>query len=94
MRYIFLIGLSGSGKSTIGRLLAQRLHIPLYDLDTCIEEQCGTSIPTIFSEYGEAYFRDCESRILAEVIASSPSAVISTGGGIVLREENRALMAS
>lgn len=92
MRHIFLIGLSGSGKSTVGRLLAQHLHVPLYDLDTRIEEQCGASIPTIFSMYGEAFFRDCESRILAESIASSP-AVISTGGGIVLREENRALMA-
>lgn len=93
MRHIFLIGLSGSGKSTVGRLLAQHLHVPLYDIDALVEEQCGARIPTLFSRYGEAYFRNCESRTLAEAIAASPSAVIATGGGIVLREENRALMA-
>ena len=93
MRRIFLIGLSGSGKSTVGRLLAQRLQIPLYDVDALVEERSNSRIPTLFSTYGEAYFRDCESHALADAIAAAPCAVIATGGGIVLREENRALMA-
>ncbi|HLX39173.1 MAG TPA: shikimate kinase, partial [Ktedonobacteraceae bacterium] len=66
MRTIFLVGLSGSGKSSIGRLLAERLDIAFYDTDVLVEEQCGMSIAAIFAQHGETYFRDCESRVLAE----------------------------
>ncbi|HEX4206021.1 MAG TPA: 3-dehydroquinate synthase [Ktedonobacteraceae bacterium] len=93
MRHIFLIGLPGSGKSTVGRCLAQRLGKPLFDIDALIEAECAESIAAIFALHGEDYFRVCESRVLAEVTQEVESAVIVTGGGIVVREENRALMA-
>lgn len=91
-QHIFLIGLSGSGKSTVGRLLADRLDRPFLCTDTLVEQQCGQRIPAIFAQHGEAYFRDCESRALAEAIDGSQSAVIATGGGIVIRLENFRLM--
>ncbi len=93
MQHIFLIGLSGSGKSTVGRMLAQRLGISLLDLDALIEKESGERIPAIFARYGEDYFRSCESRVLARAACSDEAAVIVTGGGIVVRSENRALMA-
>lgn len=94
MRNLFLIGLSGSGKSTVGRLLAQRLGLPLLDTDALVEEEQGERIPTLFSRYGEAYFRLCESRALTHVIATYPQgAIIATGGGIVTQSENRVAMA-
>jgi 3-dehydroquinate synthase len=93
MRHVFLIGLSGSGKSTVGRLLAQRLGRPLLDVDALIEEECGERIPAIFAQHGEEHFRACESRVLAQIAQRSACAVVATGGGIVIRPENRALMA-
>ena len=94
MRHIFLIGLSGSGKSTVGRLLAQRLGIPFLDSDMLIEATCGEGIPSIFAHRGEAYFRACESRVLADVVHTYKNgAVIATGGGAIVRKENRVLMA-
>lgn len=93
MRHIFLIGLSGSGKSTVGRLLAQRLHLPFLDTDALVEAESGERIPGIFAQHGETYFRDCESRALATAIDTTPDgAVIATGGGVIVREENRVLM--
>src|SRR5216684_2142092 len=94
MQNIFLIGLSGSGKSTIGRILSDRLAKPLLDTDALVEEGCGEGIPTIFMQHGEDYFRTCESRALAQAAQTPDGAIIATGGGIVLREGNRALMAS
>src|SRR5690349_8317614 len=93
MQNIFLVGLPGSGKSTVGRMLAQRLGKPLLDVDMLVEEECGERIPAIFAQYGEDYFRACESRVLAKAAAVTGGAVIATGGGIVTREENRILMA-
>jgi shikimate kinase/3-dehydroquinate synthase len=93
MRHVFLIGLSGSGKSTVGRILAQRLGRPLLDIDMLIEKECGESIPAIFTRYGEDYFRTLEHRVLTQAAQRVPAAIIVTGGGIVVRPENRALMA-
>ena len=95
MRNIFLLGLSGSGKSSVGRLLAERLSIAFYDTDALVEAQCGMPIAAIFTQHGETYFRDVESRVLHELadVAREPEgAVIATGGGIVMRETNRELL--
>jgi shikimate kinase/3-dehydroquinate synthase len=93
MQHIFLTGLSGSGKSTAGRYLAQRLRRPLFDIDALIEQEYGARISTIFMRHGEDYFRDLESRVLAHTIQQTEQAIIVTGGGIVVRAENRARMA-
>lgn len=92
MQHVFLIGLSGSGKSTVGRLLAQRLGRPLLDIDALIEQEYGERIPVIFSRHGEAYFRSLESRILAQAVQHRDDAIIVTGGGIVVQSENRVMM--
>lgn len=88
---IFLTGFMGAGKSTVGRRLAQRLGYRFDDLDQLIVEREGRSIPEIFAQQGEAYFRDCETAILAEQ-GKRRRTVLATGGGIVGREGNRALM--
>ncbi|MDQ6662748.1 MAG: 3-dehydroquinate synthase [Chloroflexota bacterium] len=93
MRNIFLIGLSGSGKSTIGRLLSERLGMPFVDTDALVERECGKRIPAIFVEDGEDFFRACESRVLAQVAQNKDGTIVATGGGIVLAAENRQLMA-
>ncbi|MBO0789797.1 MAG: 3-dehydroquinate synthase, partial [Ktedonobacteraceae bacterium] len=92
MQHIFLIGLPGSGKSTVGRLLAQRLHWPLLDIDALVEQDCGERIPAIFDRHGEDYFRACESRALERASGAMERSIIVTGGGIVTRECNRAIM--
>ncbi len=93
MHHIFLTGLSGSGKKTVGRLLAERLNKPFLDTDTLIEQACGEDIPTILAQHGKDYFRECESRALIQATQTADGAIIATGGVIVLREENRTLMA-
>ncbi len=92
MRNIFLTGLSGSGKTTVGRILVQRLNKPFLDTDALVEAACGTSISSIFSRHGEDYFRDCETRVLARAASTVGGAIIATGGGIVVRPANRVLM--
>jgi shikimate kinase len=88
---IVLVGPMGAGKSTIGRLLASNLSLPFKDSDSVIEEKSGADIPWIFDVEGEDGFRDRESAVLKELMVDS-SLVLATGGGIVLREENRALL--
>ena len=88
---IALIGLSGAGKSTVARILAAQTLLPLIDLDALIVQRAGLSIPTLFSTYGESHFRDLEATALAEACTSGPT-VVATGGGVVLRDENRALL--
>jgi shikimate kinase len=90
-RPIALIGLSGSGKSSVGRLLAERLDWPLLDTDVLIVRAAGCEIAEIFAEEGEARFRDMEAAALRGAL-DGPPAVVATGGGIVLRAENRALL--
>lgn len=85
---IALIGLPGSGKSTVGRQLARRLQLPFYDSDRVIEERLGCSIKDFFARQGEEPFRDVEASVIDE-LTQLPQGVISTGGGAVLRSANR-----
>ena len=86
---IFLYGAPASGKSTLGKALAERLGLSFVDLDERIVAEAGISIPEIFKTRGEVAFRDLESKVLREVV-SGPK-VVSLGGGTLLRDENRAL---
>jgi shikimate kinase len=88
---IFLVGMMGAGKTTVGRRLARRLGRSFLDTDHEIQERTGVSIPTIFEIEGEAGFRRRESAVLAE-IARGEDLVVATGGGIVLAEQNRRLL--
>ena len=90
-RPIVLVGLMGVGKSTVGRRLAHRLHLPFADSDHEIEEAAGLSIAEMFEKYGEAEFRDGERRVIARLIDGSPK-VIATGGGAFMNEQTRALI--
>ena len=88
-RAIFIYGAPASGKSTLGKALAERLGVGFVDLDERIVAEAGVSIPEIFKTRGEAAFRDLESKVFRDVI-SDPK-VVSLGGGTLLRDENRAL---
>ena len=90
---IVLIGFMGSGKSTVGRELHQRLGYPLVDMDHMIEQRAGKSIATFFADEGEEKFRDMETRLLEELDdPTAPRRIISTGGGVIGREANRHLL--
>ena len=92
---IILTGMPGAGKSTVGRILSQRLGRRLIDTDELIERESGRSIPEIFASDGESEFRNIESKAVSEAASANIGAVISTGGGAVLREDNvRALRRS
>jgi shikimate kinase len=88
---IFLIGYRGSGKTTVGRLLASRLGWQFIDADAIIEERACKTIREIFANEGEQFFRDREAAILTELCKRTDT-VIATGGGVVLRPENRTLL--
>ena len=90
---IILIGSMGAGKTTIGRQLAKRLKRPFYDSDHELVERCGVDIPTIFEFEGESGFRDRESQVIDELSKRNDS-VMATGGGAVLRPENRKMLAA
>lgn len=90
---VFLIGPMGAGKSTIGRLLSQELKYEFFDSDKVIEERCGADIPWIFDKEGEAGFREREESVIDE-LTRQKGIVLSTGGGAVLRSENRQHLAS
>lgn len=91
MQRIFLTGLSGAGKSTVGRRVAALLHWDFLDTDDLLAEQMGQPVGQVLTEYGEERFRQLESEAL-RAAARRERVVIATGGGIVIAEENRALM--
>ena len=88
-RSVVLVGMMGVGKSTIGRRLAARLRLSFTDADHEIEvAHAGMTIPEIFADHGEPYFRDGEARVIARLLESAPG-VLATGGGAFMREDTR-----
>jgi shikimate kinase len=85
---LFLVGLMGAGKSTLGRQVARRLHLPFFDADVELERRLGVTIATIFEIEGEQSFRDREEALIAE-LTDRCSIVLATGGGAVTREASR-----
>jgi shikimate kinase len=89
---ISLVGMPGSGKSTVGRHVARHLGLTFVDTDQRIEQRIGCSIRAYFELHGEAAFRDVEAEVIDEVTRDGGTAVIATGGGAVLRESNRSAL--
>jgi shikimate kinase len=90
-RHVFLIGMPGSGKTSLGKKVSGNLRVPFIDMDKQIADAMGMTIPEIFEKQGEETFRTIENNMLIHLTREAPS-IISTGGGVCLREENRALM--
>ena len=86
MSAVILTGFMGTGKTTIGRLLAERLHQPFIDTDARIEQLEGATVATIFAQKGEPYFRQLERRVVADALTHD--AVVATGGGAIVDPEN------
>ena len=91
VRSIVLVGMMGAGKSSVGRRLASRLGIPFVDADTEIEAAAGMTIPEIFDNHGEPYFRAGEARVIARLLGGGPQ-VLATGGGSMMDANTRALV--
>ncbi|UPG64532.1 shikimate kinase [Metabacillus endolithicus] len=89
MEAIYLTGFMGAGKTTVGQQLAQNMKLPVIDTDQEIVKKLNKSIKEIFEENGEAFFRDQETKILKEL--PTKDVIITTGGGIVIKDENREL---
>ncbi len=92
-RSIILVGMMGSGKSSIGRRLAGALDLPFVDADAEIEQAAGMTIEDIFRIHGEPYFREGEERVIRRLLQGSPQ-VLSTGGGAVISAQTRAAIAN
>ncbi len=90
-RPVVLVGMMGVGKSTVGRKLANLLHLPFHDADEAIEEAAQMSVSEIFEKFGEDYFRDGERRVIARLVGEGPS-IIATGGGAFCNQETRELI--
>ncbi|SCJ27004.1 Shikimate kinase [uncultured Flavonifractor sp.] len=90
---LVLIGMPGSGKSTVGKILSKMLCMPLVDTDVLVEQTAGKSIPELFAQEGESAFRDRETAA-ARQAAKLDNTVIATGGGIILRPENMEALAA
>lgn len=94
MTHLVLVGLMGTGKTTVGKILAKRLGEPFSDSDELIESRTGRTVRTIFREEGEAAFRAHETAALLEALASPVPTIIAAAGGVVLRDANRAALRS
>ncbi len=90
-RFIVLVGLMGAGKTSLGKRLAKMFELPFLDSDAEIEKAAGCSVADIFSQFGEAEFREGERRVL-ERIFTGPTAVVATGGGAYMDERIRAMI--
>lgn len=90
MKKVYLVGYMGCGKSAIGKRISFAAKLPFYDMDTEIEKRMGLSIPEIFEQYGEAYFRELETEFLRSF--RDEYCIIATGGGVAMRKENREIM--
>ena len=90
---VVLVGMMGSGKTAVGRALAQRLGVPFLDSDAEIERAAHATIPEIFARDGEAFFRDREAEVIGRLL-NGPPAIISTGGGAFMAERNRTAIAA
>lgn len=93
-KHIILVGLPGSGKSTLGKTLAKAFELPFRDLDAAIVEKLGMSIPDVFKERGEAYFREQEALCLREILEAEEKVVLATGGGAPCFHQNMELILS
>lgn len=91
-RSIILIGFMGSGKTTVGRQLSRRLQLPVEDTDKLIEQRQGKEISAIFAEEGEEFFRGLETGLLEEIRDRERASILSVGGGLPLRPQNRSLL--
>ncbi len=92
MKNLILIGFMGAGKTTFGKALAAAVSVPFLDTDDVIEEQQQKKISAIFADSGEEFFRDLETGVLRQLLAAPKGMVIAVGGGLPVREENRALL--
>lgn len=92
-RALVLVGLMGAGKSSIGRRLAEKLDLPFVDADQEIEAAAGKSIPEIFADHGEPYFREGERRVISRLLEDGAQ-VLATGGGAFMNDETRAAIAA
>lgn len=92
MKKIVLVGFMGAGKTTLGRLLAQRLNIAFVDTDDLIVKEENRPVNDIFAKDGEAYFRNLETKQLEKLIRDNRSMVISVGGGLPIQPQNHELL--
>ncbi len=92
MEHLFLIGFMGTGKSTLGKVLAERTGRPFIDLDERIEAEIGMKLPEYFERYGEAAFREQEHELLDRITLHERIAIIACGGGTPCSERNRSIM--
>jgi shikimate kinase len=91
-KVVFLVGMPGCGKSTVGRALAEEVGYTFLDLDTLIEEQEGATVPQVFERKGQAYFREAEARALRQMTEEKRGVVLATGGGAPCFHGNMAFM--
>ncbi|MBI6629130.1 shikimate kinase [Pontibaca salina] len=89
---VVMVGMMGAGKTAVGRALAARLDVPFLDSDAEIEVAANRTIPEIFANEGEAFFRDKESRVIARLLQRPQHGVLSTGGGAFLSATNRQMI--
>ena len=91
-QHLVLVGMMGVGKSTVARVLSDRLHRPVLDSDAMIEARTGRTVREIFAADGEPAFRALETEVLREALADTTPSIIAAAGGVVLSAENRALL--